>query len=735
MFVSVLGGARPRRRRAADGAGRPRQARRSSSASPRSTSAGAAHELKVTRQRRARGLPRARQGAGEGRRAHRRRHAAAAGQRGRARRRRRGPARARAQRELEPARRDDGPARLRRAHGDGADAGGRQAPLRPARRCRRAAAAAAAPRASCSTRCCSGRRACRSMRTGSATVEVPLNDSLTSFRIVAVADRRRRTASAPARPTIRSTQDLMLLPGLAAAGARGRPLPRRVHRAQHDGARDRLTRRRRRLEPATPPASATALRGPHDASLARARRRARSSSWPTSTVPAGADDAAAHRRPCTATAEGAPADTAAGRAAGASRRAGADAAGDARCSSTRTACTLPVQRPADALPGRGGVDVACAPTLVAGLDGVREYMRRYPYRCLEQQRVARGRRSRDAALLARRSPRALPSYLDATASLKYFPTMPEGSDVLTRTCCRSRPPPARASRSVREKMVAALRRFVAGSLTRESPLRAADLAIRKLAAIEALARVGAVEPALLGSIAIEPDLWPTSAVLDWWSILQRVAERPERDERLREAAADPARAAQLLQGTTMGFSTERRDSLVADGDRRRERRSRCVLALLEHGAWRDDAAAPRARRARPAAARRLGDDGRQRVGRARDRARSRRRSRATPVTRARRRRRSAEHARSSTGGDAGGRDRRRCRGRPGSGDLAVAAAAAPARRGRRSSRAPRSRSRRRSPRLPHHQDRDAGRGEGRRQQTSRGDVLRVRLEIEAQIAT
>ena len=54
---------------------------------------------------------------------------------------------------------------------------------------------------------------------GDATVEVPLNDSLTSFRIVAIASAGADlfgTGSA----TIRSTQDLMLLSGTAAAGAR-----------------------------------------------------------------------------------------------------------------------------------------------------------------------------------------------------------------------------------------------------------------------------------------------------------------------------------------------------------------------------------------------------------------------------------------------------------------------------------------------------------------------------------
>ena len=71
---------------------------------------------------------------------------------------------------------------------------------------------------------------------GRAMVEIPLNDSLTSFRIVAVAESGLDRFGTGAT-TIRTTQDLMLLPGPAAARARGRPLPRRLHRPQHHGAR------------------------------------------------------------------------------------------------------------------------------------------------------------------------------------------------------------------------------------------------------------------------------------------------------------------------------------------------------------------------------------------------------------------------------------------------------------------------------------------------------------------
>ena len=69
---------------------------------------------------------------------------------------------------------------------------------------------------------------------------------------------------------------------------------------------------------------------------------------------------------------------------------------------------------------------------------------------------------------------------------------------------------------------------------RGSALPTADLTLRKLAAIEALARHGRARKEMLDSITIDPPLWPTSALVDWIGILQRVPSLPQRDPRLRQ---------------------------------------------------------------------------------------------------------------------------------------------------------------------------------------------------------
>jgi len=247
---------------------------------------------------------------------------------------------------------------------------------------------------------------------------------------------------------------------------------------------------------------------------------------------------------------------------------------------------LPVERPTDAIPGRGGVQVVLGASLVEELGGMQEYMTRYPYTCLEQE-VSRAVALRDEDRWRRLAAR-LPASLDSDGLLKYFPLMPVGSDILTAYVLAvihesgwTIPPEAR------QRMERGLQRFVEGAILRGSPLPTADLSIRKLAALEALSRYGKAEPRLLGSIAIEPTLWPTSALVDWWNLLHRMAGIPNREVWAREAQ-QILRARLDLQGTTMGFSTEASDHLwwlMVSPD---VNALRLILHLLESSEWRDD---------------------------------------------------------------------------------------------------------------------------------------------------
>jgi uncharacterized protein YfaS (alpha-2-macroglobulin family) len=247
---------------------------------------------------------------------------------------------------------------------------------------------------------------------------------------------------------------------------------------------------------------------------------------------------------------------------------------------------MSVQMPADALPGRGGVQTLLSARLGGELPGVREYMRAYPYSCFEQQ-ASKAIALEDAALW-RATAAALPAYLDGDGLLKYFPMMGQGSDSLTAYVLSATAEAGYAiPEQAKNRMEEALANFVQGRVVRHSALPTADLAVRKVAALEALSRSAKVAPDALESFAIEPKLWPTSAVIDWYLVLQRTPTLARRDALLAEAQ-QILRARLNFQGTTMGFSTERRDNwwwLMVSGD---VNANRLLLAVLDNPAWKDD---------------------------------------------------------------------------------------------------------------------------------------------------
>jgi len=217
-----------------------------------------------------------------------------------------------------------------------------------------------------------------------------------------------------------------------------------------------------------------------------------------------------------------------------------------------------VEKPADALPGRGGINVAMRSTLLNGIEPVRRYMRRYPYGCLEQ-RVSRAIALRDETLW-RQVTDDLPSYLDGDGLLKYFPSMRLGSDTLTAYVLAIAQEAGWELGPPVDRMQEGLRGFIEGRVIRYSSLPTADLALRKMAAIEALSRYDVAEPEMISSFTIEANLWPTSGVIDWFNVLSRMKNIPGRTEKLRQVESI-LRSRLNFQGTVMTFSTEATDCL------------------------------------------------------------------------------------------------------------------------------------------------------------------------------
>lgn len=404
---------------------------------------------------------------------------------------------------------------------------------------------------------------------GEARVEIPLNDSLTSFRVVAVVSGGAEFFGT-GEASIRTTREIMVLSGLPS-------LVREGDRFQAGftvrNASDRA------LEVRT---SAILSKGAKKESLdpvtvSLGPGQAREVEWKV-RAPVGAESL---QWEVTASAGEGLSD----RIRVKQRVIPAVPVRVFQATMTQLAGPLEmkVAPPSKALPGRGGVSVAFRPRLSEGLGGVIRYMQDYSYTCLEQK-VSRAIALRDPDLW-KSTMAELPSHLDRDGLAKYFPGMSSGSDSLTAYLLSVA---GEAGREIpgdaRERMVEGLQGFIEGKVIRHGSLPTADLSLRKMAALEALSRYGAGKPSHIDSITVEPNQWPTSGVIDWVNVLSRVREIPGREKRLAEAEG-VLRARMNFQGTTMGFSTERTDFLwwlMVSGD---VNVVRAILALQDRPGW------------------------------------------------------------------------------------------------------------------------------------------------------
>ncbi|MFS2003840.1 alpha-2-macroglobulin family protein [Duganella sp. CT11-25] len=408
---------------------------------------------------------------------------------------------------------------------------------------------------------------------GEASVQVPINDSLTAFRIVAIASAEADLFGT-GRTEVRSSQDLILLSGLPAL--------------VREGDRFRAGFTLRNTTDAAVKVALTASAGgkalaPQQVSLAAGQAQeigwdyqvppsVTSLAWDVGASVAGAGDAPASRDRLKV-------------------RQKVVAAVPVRVTQATLLqldrkLNMQVKLPDDALPGRGGVQAQFSTRLGGDLPGVRDYMQAYPYRCFEQV-SSRAIALHDKALW-QSAIDTLPAHLDGDGLVKYFALMTQGSDTLTAyVLSASREAGYEIPPELKARMESGLLAFVQGRVTRYSSLPTADLAVRKVAALEALSRSNEVAAAQLESFAVEPNLWPTSAVIDWYLILKRSPKLPQHAQRLAQAG-QILHSRLNLQGTTMGFSTERTDDwwwLMSSAD---VNANRLLLAMLDNPAWQDD---------------------------------------------------------------------------------------------------------------------------------------------------
>ena len=403
---------------------------------------------------------------------------------------------------------------------------------------------------------------------GEAMVEVPLNDSLTRFRIVAVAAAETRFGTG--WTGIRATRDLQLSSGLA-------PVVRGGDRVEAHFTVRNGTGRTMRIAMGAQAGSLGAL-APRQFELAPGDGK--EVGW-TVTVPDGVaslpwyvnardlDSSAQDAIKVSQTvAPAVPVRLVAG-----------------QLYRLDQPLDLAVAPPTDAVPGQGEIRATLAATLGDGLSGVREYMRQYPYTCLEQK-SSRAIATRDtkawAALVE-----ALPGYLDGDGLAAYFPGMAHGSVALTAYLLSiSQEAGYALPAQARAQMEAGLTNYLAGRLELARAPWLPDLAdtAQRLTALAALARSGKVTAALAATVQPAPRLWPTGLLIDWIEVLKRTPGLANRDAELK-AAETALRGRLTYTGSRLNFGDDGLWWLMSSGD---GNALRGLLAVLDRPGWQAD---------------------------------------------------------------------------------------------------------------------------------------------------
>ena len=431
---------------------------------------------------------------------------------------------------------------------------------------------------------------------GEAQIDVPLNDSLTSFKLVAIADDGGQKFGSGST-SIRVTQDLQMLSGLpplvregdqfsAMLTLRNTTTREMKVRANLQGVVNASAGTELLRTPLTLPpqdvvlaaGAATELVWPINVPLDAISVTWEASVQEQSTTPESAKNASRDRIKFTQLVSAAvPVRVM-----------------QASLQQLEGSLTLPVAAPVDALPEkgtkRGGLVLAVQPQLSGALPGMRRYFETYPFACLEQK-TSKAVGLKDAKLWAQVA-NALPTYLDSDGLASYFPPRsedgPRGSDKLTAYVLAATheasfdlPAPAR------DAMLAGLTAFVEGRIERKFWSPKADLDVRKLAAIEALSRYGRAQAKMLGSVNITPNAWPTAAVIDWLRILKKLDNVQNQNKRL-EDAQQILRSRLTYAGSTLRFSNEDDDFWWWLMDSADANAARLMLAVMDDPAWKDD---------------------------------------------------------------------------------------------------------------------------------------------------
>ncbi|MCT8332969.1 MG2 domain-containing protein [Leptospira sp. 85282-16] len=180
-----------------------------------------------------------------------------------------------------------------------------------------------------------------------------------------------------------------------------------------------------------------------------------------------------------------------------------------------------VQVPEGSKPESGKMIWKASPTILTSLSGIQNYFHNYPYYCMEQ-RVSKAIGLKSSVLWSEVLS-DLNSFLDYDGLVKYFARMEHGSEILTAYVLTSAQlTNQKIPEDVLGKMIAGLQGYAEGRVNGERYRFGADAIIRKIIVWEALTRYQTYEWEQVRPIFDGLEFLPTASLIDLSEIWGRV---------------------------------------------------------------------------------------------------------------------------------------------------------------------------------------------------------------------
>jgi uncharacterized protein YfaS (alpha-2-macroglobulin family) len=222
---------------------------------------------------------------------------------------------------------------------------------------------------------------------------------------------------------------------------------------------------------------------------------------------------------------------------------------------------IPVQQPADNISGQGGIKIKMSESLVTGLTGVKSYMRDYPYSCLEQK-TSKAIVSEDKEEI-QGVVSLLPSYIDEIGLLRFFPSSLCGSSSLTAYVLSIlHENSVSIPETIKTSLLSGIKSALMGNEScghryswNQNNTNPDQL---KILLMEVLSRYGQFEEKQLALVRPTPNLWGTSTLVSWHNLFEREKNLPDRDKILKQTQ-HVIRSRLNFQGSIMNLQDSVRD--------------------------------------------------------------------------------------------------------------------------------------------------------------------------------